>query len=549
MSADSHTAPAPAGQALEQDFDIVVIGAGFSGLYALHRLGQLGLTTVCFEAGDGVGGTWYWNRYPGARVDIESMQYSYSFDEDLQQEWTWPEHFSAQADLAAYANHVADRFGLREKIRFGARVDRLRFDETTNRWDVSTERGDRVTAKYVIAATGSLDATNIPAFPGLVSFRGQWHHTSRWPEEGVDFAGKRVGLIGTGSTGIQAAPEIAAEAAHLYVFQRTPAFSVPAFNGPLDPEYEREWKESYAERRTAMRQNTAACLLPEQRYGSVFDYSPEEQQRILEEAWAMPNGLLFMRTFTDTMLTAEANEVVAEFVRGKIRQIVRDPEVAKLLCPTTYPIGAKRICMDTGYYETFNRENVTLVDVRTNPIVEVTPSGLRTTAAEYDLDVIVFATGFDAVTGSLTRLNITGIDGVDLREKWAERPTSYLGFLVAGFPNLFTVHGPGSPGVLAQMITTGEWQVDWIARFIRHMEEQGYERVDTTAEWEGRWSAEVEAIADQTLFKLADSWYVGANIPGKPRAFMIYVGGFDRYTQRCDEQVAKRYEGFVLSKA
>jgi len=280
----------------------------------------------------------------------------------------------------------------------------------------------------------------------------------------------------------------------------------------------------------------------------VFDYPPEERQRILEEAWAMPNGLLFMRTFTDTMLAPEANEIVAEFVRGKIRQTVQDPEVAKLLCPTTYPIGTKRICMDTGYYETFNRENVTLVDVRTNPITEVTPSGLRTTAAEYDLDVIVFATGFDAVTGSLTRLNVTGIGGVDLREKWAERPTSYLGFLVAGFPNLFTIHGPGSPGVLAQMITTGEWQVDWVERFIRHMEEQGYQRVDTTPEWEGRWGAEVEAIADQTLFKLADSWYVGANIPGKPRAFMIYVGGFDRYTQRCDEQVAKGYEGFVLSE-
>ena len=528
------------------EFDVVVIGAGFSGLYALHRLRGLGVTVTCLEAGDGVGGTWYWNRYPGARVDIESVQYSYSFDEDLQLEWTWPEHFSAQPDLEAYANHVADRFELREKIQFSTRVTGLRFDEEADRWHIDTEHGDSVTAKYVIAATGSLDAANLPAFPGLESFRGQWHHTARWPRDGIDLAGKRVGLIGTGSTGIQVATAIAPEVGHLYVFQRTPAFSVPAHNRPLDRAYEREWKDNYPERRAAMRANRAAIYPTVPVHGSVFEHTPAERERILEEAWAARNGLLFLQTFTDTMVDPAANEVVAEFIRGKIRQAVRDPEVAELLSPRTYPVGAKRICMDTGYYETFNRENVTLVDVRANPITEITPAGLRTTAAAYDLDVIIFATGFDGVTGSFTSLNVTGLGGVDLREKWADGPTSYLGLLVAGFPNLFLVHGPGSPGVLAQMITGGEWQVDWIARFLEHMEAKGRRRVDTTPAWEASWKEEIDAAAAHTLHQRADSWYLGANIPGKARSFAIYLGGFDRYTQRCREQVEAGYVGFVF---
>ncbi|HEX3966273.1 MAG TPA: NAD(P)/FAD-dependent oxidoreductase [Trebonia sp.] len=528
--------------------DVVVVGAGFSGLYALYCLRKLDLKVVCFEAGDGVGGTWYWNRYPGARVDIESMQYSYSFDEDLQQEWRWPEYFSPQADLEAYANHVADRFRLRHMIRFGALVNRMRFDEGTSRWHVSTQRGDQVTAKYVVAASGALYASNVPDFPGLESFRGEWYHTSQWPKEDVSFKNKRVGLIGTGSTGIQATPVIAQSAEHLYVFQRTPAFSLPANNRPLSPDYEREWKENYAERRAKMRQNSAASLRPVQQYGSVFDYSPEERTRILEQAWMARNGLLFMRIFTDTMQRLEANEVVAEFIRGKIREIVKAPDVAEMLCPTTYPVGTKRICMDTGYFETFNRANVTLVDVRKDPITEITPTGLRTAAADYELDILVLATGFDAVTGSLTRMNITGVGGVDLREKWAQRPTNYLGFMVAGFPNLFMIHGPGSPGVLAQMITAGEWQVGWVANIIEDLSRNGYARIDTTVDAENSWDAEMEEMAAKTLFQYADSWYVGANIPGKRRNFMIYIGGFDQYSRRCAEQVRKSYEGFVLTR-
>ncbi|MFC0865074.1 flavin-containing monooxygenase [Sphaerimonospora cavernae] len=531
------------------EYDVVVIGAGFSGLYALYRLRDLNAKVVCFEAGDGVGGTWYWNRYPGARVDIESMQYSYSFDEDLQQEWRWPEHYSPQPDLEAYANHVADRFDLRERIEFSARVNRLRFDEAANRWHVRTDRGDQVVAKYVIAAAGSLNAENIPQFPGLDSFQGQWYHTANWPREEVDFTGKRVGLIGTGSTGIQIAPVVAETAGHLHVFQRTPNFSLPSKNRPLEPEYEREWKANYTERRAAISQDPGAVYWanPADRR-SIFEFTPQEREQILNEAWASKGGFEFVRCFRETMVNPEANEIVAEFVRNKIRQTVKDQAVAELLCPKTYPFGTKRLCLDSGYYETFNRENVTLVDVRSDPITEVTPTGLKTTATAYDLDIIIFATGFDAMTGAMTRMNVTGVGGMDLRDKWANGPTSYLGYFVAGFPNLFMIHGPGSPSVLAQMITSGEWQVDWVVKFVEHMEENGYGRVDTTSEWEENWSAEVNMVADYTLYKKADSWYLGANIPGKPRVFMVYVGGFDRYIQRCNEQVEAGYEGFVLSR-
>ncbi len=528
--------------------DVVVVGAGFSGLYALYRLRKLNLKVVCFEAGQGVGGTWYWNRYPGARVDIESMQYSYSFDEDLQQDWRWPEYFSPQSDLEEYANHVVDRFGLRELIRFNARVNRLRWDEVTTRWQVSTERGDHVSARYVVAASGALDATNIPDFRGLDTFGGEWHHTSQWPKDKVNFEGKRVGIIGTGSTGIQATTNIGKSAGHLYVFQRTAAYSLPARNRPLPSDYEREWKENYAERRALMRDNFALGFMPIQQYSSVFDYTPEERTKILTEAWEQRNGLLFLRTFADTMVNLEANEIVSDFIRGKIRQIVKDPNTAELLCPKTYPVGTKRICMDTGYFETFNRPNVTLVDVRSNPITEITPTGLRTTAGHYELDILVLATGFDAVTGSLTRMNITGIGGSDLRERWTDGPSNFLGLMVAGFPNLFMIHGPGSPGVLAQMITGGEWQVDWVASVIEDLDRDDYVTIDTTHDAELGWDAEMDAMAARTLFRYADSWYMGANIPGKPRKFMIYIGGFDQYKRRCTEQVSKGYEGFVLTR-
>jgi cation diffusion facilitator CzcD-associated flavoprotein CzcO len=535
------------GTSPQGEYDVVVIGAGFSGMYALYKLRGLGLRLKGYETGDGPGGTWYWNRYPGARVDIESMIYSYSFDERLEQEWQWPEHFSPQPDLEVYANYVADRFGIRDQIQFETTVTRLRFDEPAALWHVQTSRGEEVTARFVIAATGSLNATNIPDFKGAETFQGQWCHTSKWPKEGVDFAGKRVGIIGTGSTGIQVIPVVAQEAGHLTVFQRTANFSIPSRNRPLDAEYERGWKQNYRQRREMMKSTASAAVLLGQRTDrSVFDVTDEEREEILEQAWESRSGFKFTGSFKDVRTSEAANEVVAEFVRRKIRQTVKDPEVAELLCPKTHPLGTKRLCLDSGYYETYNRDNVTLVDVRANPITEITPTGLRTTAGEYDLDILIYATGFDAMTGSLTRMNVTGEGGVRLEDKWANGPTNYLGFLVAGFPNLFMIHGPGSPSVLAQMIMSAEWQIDWLHDRISYLLEQGYACVGTTEQWEESWAREVEAAADATLYKKADSWYLGANIPGKPRVFMVYIGGFDNYTRRCNEAVDNGYEGFAF---
>ena len=533
--------------ALTAEFDVVVIGAGFSGMYALYRLRNSGLRVKGFETASGPGGTWYWNRYPGARVDIESMVYSYSFDEELEQQWHWPEHFSPQQDLEIYANYVADHFGIREQIQFETTVTRLRFDERANRWHLSTDRGEHVLAKFVIAATGSLSATNIPDFPGVESFRGQWYHTSRWPKDGVDFTGKRVGIIGTGSTGIQVVPVVAREAKHLTVFQRTANFSIPCRNRPIDPDYEQDYKENYRLYREMMKSTKSAAVLRGQIYRSVFDVTAEEREAILNEAWQSGNGFRFTATFSDIRTDIKANDVVAEFIRRKIRETVHDQEVAELLCPKTHPLGTKRMCLDSGYYETFNRDNVSLVDVRANPIQEITRTGLRTTAGEHELDLLIYATGFDAMTGSMTRMNVTGVGGVDLRDKWVNGPTNYLGFFVAGFPNLLMIHGPGSPSVLAQMIMGAEWQVDWIGDLLEHMTKSEHERFDSTTDWEDAWGREVEAAADATLFKRADSWYIGANIPGKPRVFMVYVGGFDVYTRRCTEAAQRGYEGLVFT--
>ncbi|MGN0100912.1 MAG: flavin-containing monooxygenase [Dietzia sp.] len=535
--------PTPAGPT--EHYDVVIIGAGFSGMYALYRLRQQGRRVVCLEAGDGVGGTWYWNRYPGARVDIESMQYSYSFDEELQQEWSWSEHFAPQPELEAYANHVADRFGIRDDIRFGTVVDRLAFDESTDLWSVGTASGQTFSARFVIAATGSLDVSNVPDWPGLESFRGEAYHTSRWPEGGVELAGKRVGVVGTGSTGIQVIPEVAAVAEKLTVFQRTPNFSLPSFNRPLDPEHEQVWKAEYSQRREAALQTYGATLMDHiDEPRSIFDYTDQEREEVMERAWNARKGLEFIRTFTDTSSDPAANEILAEFVRNKIRAIVDDPDTAELLCPTTYPIGGKRICQDSGYFETYNRANVDLVDVKADPIVDVTPSGLRTNSAEFDLDVIIFATGFDAMTGSMLRMNPVGVDGVHLADRWKNGPRAVFGLMTAGFPNMFMVHGPGSPSVQAQMITTGEWQVDWILRTIDHLDEQQISRFGATTALEDEWSAELDAVAARTMHANTDSWYTGANIPGKPRTLLMYVGGFKRYSDLAAEVAEGGFAGF-----
>jgi cyclohexanone monooxygenase len=527
-------------------FDAVVVGAGFAGLYMLHRLRGLGLSVRVFEAADGVGGTWYWNRYPGARCDIESMQYSYSFSEELQQEWRWPERFSAQPDILRYANHVADRFDLRRDIRFETRVTGVAWDEAAERWTVETDRGDRVTARICVMATGCLSAARLPDIPGLASFGGGTYHTGHWPHEGVDFTGKRVAVIGTGSSAIQSIPVIAERAAHVTVFQRTPNFSIPSRNEAMDDGYEAEWKSDYPARRAKARtmRNGIFYHLNDK---SAMEVEEEERRREYEARW-QAGGIAFMAAFSDLALNADSNRTAADFVRGKIRSIVRDRAVAEALSPDTYPIGTKRICVDTDYFETFNRENVALVDIKKTPIEEITPAGVTTgDGAVHEADAIVFATGFDAMTGSLIKAGIRGRSGLPLEKKWEAGPRTYLGLMTAGFPNLFMVTGPGSPSVLSNMMVSIEQHVDWIADCVAHMRARGARTIEATQGAEDAWVEHANEVAHRTLYPLAASWYMGANVPGKPRVFMPYIGGVGVYREKCDEIAAKGYEGFRLS--
>jgi cyclohexanone monooxygenase len=520
----------------------VIVGAGFAGIYMLHRLRGLGLSAQVYEAGGGVGGTWYWNRYPGARCDVESMDYSYSFSDELQQEWRWTERYAAQPEILAYINHVVDRFDLRRDIQLDTRVTAAIFDEETACWTVTTDRGERVSARFCIMATGCLSAAQIPEFPGLETFAGSWYHTGRWPHDGVDFTGRRVAVIGTGSSAIQSIPIIAEQAAHLFVFQRTPNYSVPAWNGPLDPEYERQIKANYAAFRREARESRLGFVV--ECYGeSALAVGPEERQRHYEARWSR-GGLGFGLTYADLLTNKAANDTAAEFFRAKIRAIVRDAEVAEALVPQDYPIGTKRLCVDTDYYETFNRDNVTLVDLRKTPVERITPEGVRTSDAQYAVDSIVFATGFDAMTGALLKIDIRGRAGQTLRRKWEAGPRTYLGVAVAGFPNLFMITGPGSPSVLSNMIVSIEQHVDWIADCISYLRRHGRESIEATVEAEDAWVAHVNEVGHLTLYPRANSWYMGANIPGKPRVFMPYIGGVGTYRQTCDKVAAKGYEGF-----
>jgi cation diffusion facilitator CzcD-associated flavoprotein CzcO len=526
-----------------RDFDAIVVGAGFAGLCMLHRLRGLGLTVRVFEAGDGVGGTWYWNRYPGARCDVESMEYSYQFSEELQQEWSWSERYSPQPEILRYLNHVADRFDLRRDIEFETRVVSATFDEAGGRWTVETDDGKRSSARFYVMATGCLSSTNKPQIDGLADFAGSTHHTGEWPHEGVDFTGKRVGVIGTGSSAIQSIPIIAREAEHLFVFQRTPNYSIPAHNRPMDPEHERKIKADYA----AFRAENAQFgfgLRTHARDVSALEVTPEEREREFEDRWA-DGGLPFLSSFNDIGSDEEANALAREFLHRKIREIVNDPEVADLLCPDT-TVGCKRLCVDTDYFATFNRPNVTLVDVSSAPIEKITPAGLETAEAAYEFDSLVLATGFDAMTGSILKVDIRGVGGRTLLEKWAEGPRTYLGLGTAGFPNFFTITGPGSPSVLSNMVPSIEQHVNWIADCIAYMGDRGLGRIEATSEAEDAWVAHVNEVADTTLYKTCNSWYLGANVPGKPRVFMPYLG-FPPYVEKCNEVAAKGYEGFALS--
>ena len=524
-------------------FDAIVVGAGFAGLYMLHRLRGLGLSVRVFEAGEGIGGTWYWNRYPGARCDIESLEYSYQFSEALQQDWNWTERYAAQPEILAYLNHVADRFDLRRDIQLSTRVDAADFDEAQGRWRVRTSNGEMLSARWCVMATGCLSSPHTPEFEGLDRFSGRIFHTGRWPHEKVDFAGRRVGVIGAGSSAIQSVPLIAREAERLYVFQRTANYSAPAHNGPLDPERQRQIKADYAGFRARAKAQLGGAHF-DANPQSALEVPPEERRRIYDERWAR-GGLPFLGAFGDLVLRREANATAVDYFRGKIAQIVRDPAVAELLAPTQV-FGCKRLCVDTGYYETFNRPNVALVDLRADPLVEITPDGLRTAQACYPLDDLVLATGFDAMTGALLRIDIRGRGRQSLAEAWAQGPRAYLGLMVAGFPNLFTITGPGSPSVLTNMVVSIEQHVDFVADCIAEVQARGHGLIEAERDAQEAWVEHVNAVAAVTLYPSCNSWYLGANVPGKPRVFMPYIG-LPPYVAKCEEVVAKGYEGFVTS--
>ena len=530
-----------------KNVDAVVVGAGFSGLYLLYRLRKAGFSTRVFERGGDVGGTWYWNRYPGARCDVESLQYSYSFDERLQQDWHWPEKFSAQPDILAYANYVADRFDLKKDIEFNIEVKGSRFDENSNRWKITTNTGEEINAQYFIMATGCISTTQIPNIKGLSDYVGNTFHTGDWPHEEVDFSGQSIAVIGTGSSGIQSIPVLAKQAKKLTVFQRTPNYSIPSQNELMTKKYERSWKDVYSERRKEMRYSAHGSLKD---LNDVPALSVDEDQRqeLYTKRWAI-GGTGFLGSFNDLLTNADANYTAAEYVRQQIKRVVNDKETAEILCPRSYPIGTKRICIDTGYFETYNRENVKLVDISKKPIQRLVADGIIVDDQLYPFDSIIFATGFDAMTGSIFNVDIKGRDGLALKDKWSAGPKTYLGLMSVSFPNLFMITGPGSPSVKSNMIMSIEQHVDLVTEILLAMRSKGLSVVEPELEAENKWVDHVQEVAYKTLFPQANSWYMGANIPGKPRLFMPYIGGVGAYRQICEEIVANNYRGFKFEKS
>ena len=529
----------------EAQFDAVIIGAGFAGMYMLYALREQGFSARVFEVADDVGGTWYWNRYPGARCDIESLEYSYGFDEALQQDWKWSERFAPQAEILAYARHVAERFDLKRDIVFGTRVVRARFDEAANAWNIGTDQGHEYRARFVVMATGCLSSANLPAIKGLDSFVGPRYHTGQWPHEPVDFSGLRVGVIGTGSSAVQSIPVIARQARELFVFQRTATYSVPAHNAPLDPQYEAQVKADYRgfrQRNSLMPAAFGSNLHASD--ASALAASPEELEQAFAERWRV-GGLGYTRAFADIILDARANALAADYVRRRIADLVDDPATAALLAPSQ-PVACKRLCVDTGYYDAFNLPHVHLVDISGTGIDEITPHGLRVAGRDVEVDALVFATGFDAMTGTLLKMDIRGRGGVTLADKWHAGPLNYLGLGIAGFPNLFTISGPGSPSVLTNMIVSIEQHVRWIADCITWMRGRDLRRIEATASAERDWVGHVNMVASHTIFPGCNSWYLGANVPGKTRVFMPLLG-FPSYVEKCDAVVAAGYAGFEVA--
>ena len=525
--------------------DAVIVGAGFSGMYLLHKMRQQGLTAVVFEAGTGVGGTWYWNRYPGARVDVESLAYSYSFSEDLEQEYPWEERYPTQPEILKYANHVADRFDLRKDIIFRTRVSGATWSSEQKSWVVRTEHEDSVTARFLVMATGCLSAPKLPEIAGIETFKGTSCQTSRWPHEQIAFTGRRVGIIGTGSSGVQSIPVIAETADDLTVFQRTPSYSLPARNRRLREDEITAMRANYRAYRQAQKESGGGVpvVVPTK---SALEVTEDERNAAFEEAWESGSLVNLLSTFTDFATSQAANDTAKAWIHGKIHEIVKDPQVADDLCPD-YPVGTKRPCLDTNYFEAFNLPNVHLVNLHRTPLVEVTEKGIRTSDREYEFDVIVYATGFDAMTGALTNVDIRGRDGLSLKETWSAGPRTYLGIGSAGFPNLFMITGPGSPSVLSNMIVSIEQHVDWVADAIAHLEQEGLRTIEATPTAQDEWVDHVNLLASYTLYPRANSWYMGANVPGKTRVFMPYCGGVGEYRKKCDDVAANGYVGFSLA--
>ena len=526
-----------------RSLDVVVIGAGFAGLHMLHRLRAMGCSARVYEAAADVGGVWYWNRYPGARCDVESLQYSYSFSPELEQEWVWTEKYAGQPEILRYIQHVADRFDLRRDITFNTRVSSASFEEAAQRWQVNTETGERISARFCVMASGALSIPRLPDIPGIETFAGKVYHTGAWPHQGVDFGGRRVGVIGTGSSGIQVIPAIARQAGQLVVFQRTANFSIPAWNGPLPDDVQQAWKAHYRDHRARARE-----------LGTLYEFSskaasqvdPQERSREYQRRWDK-GGVNFVHAFNDLMVDKRSNDSIAEFVRARIRDVVQDPAVAEALSPIDHPLGSKRICVDTGYYETYNRANVQLVDLKKTPIREVTATTVRTREAVYELDALVCATGYDALTGAVLQIDIRGRDGQSLRDKWAAGPRTYLGLMTSGFPNMFIITGAGSPSVLVNMVVGIEQHVEWICDCLTYMRNRDLVTIDASRAAEDRWVEHVNQAANKTLFPLANSWFLGANIPGKPRVFMPYVARIGVYRKECQQVADRGYEGFMLA--
>ncbi len=536
--------------------DVLVVGAGFAGMYAVHRFRELGLTVRVLEAGGDVGGTWYWNRYPGSRCDVPSLEYSYGFSPELEREWDWPEVFSSQEDILAYANHVADRFDLRRDMQFDTRIVSVNYQEDEDVWRLTSEAGEVFEAPFCVMATGCLSVPNTPRLPGADAFDGLVLHTGLWPHEPVDLTGKRVGIIGTGSSGVQVIPELARQAGHLCVFQRTPVYTVPANRKAMRADVQQEFRENYRSIREMQQRNMggvsgyrplrgarAAPSVPGERASrtGILDLDAEQRRAIIAE-----RGVETLLNFPDVYTDPEANEVANALYRDAVREAVRDPETAQKLMPKDYGLGCKRQVLDRDFFETFNRDDVTLVDLRRTPIETLTSDGVMTSDAHYDLDVLVYATGFDAMTGALMRANVRGRNGQALADKWRYGPVAYLGLQMRGFPNLFTVTGPGSPSVLCNMLVAIEQHVNWIGDCIIWLRETSRTHIEPLADSETEWAAHVNEVAEGTMYTApsCNSWYLGANIPGKARLFMPYVGGYPRYRERCERETASGYPGF-----